>query len=161
MKRILTGLGLGGAILIGALALSGGSIPGFRASAAGGQLLAYDNPKVVSLGQAVYAENCASCHGADLRGQGNWRERDSDGYLPAPPHDASGHTWHHPDEQLIDLTTRGTAAVVGGGYESRMPGFGDLLSEEEIKASLAYIKSTWPAEIIETHNEINQRFADQ
>ena len=28
---------------------------------------------VVDLGRAVYAENCASCHGVALEGQANWQ----------------------------------------------------------------------------------------
>jgi mono/diheme cytochrome c family protein len=75
--------------------------------------------------------------------------------LPAPPHDASGHTWHHPDRVLFDITKRGTAAVVGGGYESGMPGFGGTLTDAEIRATLAYIKSTWPRRVRETHDRIN------
>lgn len=117
--------------------------------------LPWDDPAEVARGAELYAENCASCHGAELEGEPNWRQRDAEGYLPAPPHDASGHTWHHPDEQLITITRLGTEAVVGGGYRSRMPGFVDVLDEAEIRAVLAYIKSTWPAEVIETHNEIN------
>jgi mono/diheme cytochrome c family protein len=65
------------------------------------------------------------------------------GRLPAPPHDASGHTWHHPDGVLFRIVKQGIEAV-GGGYESDMPGFGDILSDAEIAAALAYIKSTWP-----------------
>lgn len=38
----------------------------------------------------------------------------------------------------------GPAAVVGGGYQSDMPGFGNVLTDEEIRAVLAFIKSTWP-----------------
>ena len=117
--------------------------------------LPWDDPAEVARGAALYAENCASCHGAALEGEPNWRQRDGEGYLPAPPHDASGHTWHHPDEQLITITRLGTEAVVGGGYRSRMPGFADVLDEAEIRAVLAYIKSTWPTEVIKTHNEIN------
>jgi mono/diheme cytochrome c family protein len=64
--------------------------------------------------------------------------------MPAPPHDASGHTWHHPDGVLFRITKEGPAAVVGGGYESDMPGFGDILGDEDIRAVLAFIKSTWP-----------------
>ena len=56
----------------------------------------------------------------------------------------SGHTWHHPDEVLFRIVREGTAAVVGGGYESDMPGFADVLSDAEIRAVLDYIKSTWP-----------------
>jgi mono/diheme cytochrome c family protein len=95
-------------------------------------------------GAALYAEHCASCHGADLKGQPNWREPGPDGRLPAPPHDASGHTWHHSDALLVRIIRDGTAAVVGGGYESDMPGFGDVLSEADITAILDFLKSRWP-----------------
>jgi mono/diheme cytochrome c family protein len=64
--------------------------------------------------------------------------------LPAPPHDASGHTWHHGDAVLFRITKEGPAAVVGGGYRSAMPGFADVLSDEDIWAVLAFIRSTWP-----------------
>ena len=55
----------------------------------------------VAEGRAVYAAQCASCHGANLEGQPDWRVRLPNGRLPAPPHDASGHTWHHPDKALF------------------------------------------------------------
>jgi mono/diheme cytochrome c family protein len=95
-------------------------------------------------GAALYVEHCAACHGPELEGQPDWRSPLPSGRLPAPPHDASGHTWHHSDAVLFRVVKEGTAAVVGGGYESDMPGFGDLLSDAEIRDVLAYIKSTWP-----------------
>ncbi|RSK32311.1 c-type cytochrome [Rhodovulum iodosum] len=95
-------------------------------------------------GQAIYAQACASCHGAALEGQIDWRSRGPDGRLPAPPHDATGHTWHHSDRVLLDITMRGTAAVVGGGYESNMPGFADIYSEDELRDVLEWIKTQWP-----------------
>jgi mono/diheme cytochrome c family protein len=98
----------------------------------------------VGRGRRIYAEHCASCHGANLEGQPEWRSRRSDGRLPAPPHDASGHTWHHPDGVLFRITKHGPAAIVGEGYESDMPGFAGVLSDAEIRAALAFIKSTWP-----------------
>ncbi|WP_299566745.1 cytochrome c [uncultured Sulfitobacter sp.] len=98
-------------------------------------------------GERLYQENCASCHGANLEGQPDWRSRLANGRLPAPPHDASGHTWHHTDRVLVDIVKRGTAAIVGNGYESDMPGFDGVLTGEEITAIIDYIKSTWPDRI--------------
>ncbi len=97
----------------------------------------------VALGAEVYAGHCASCHGMELEGQPNWRERLPSGRLPAPPHDASGHTWHHPDAVLFSITRDGLGAIVPG-YESDMPAFGGVLSDAEIRAVLAFIKSRWP-----------------
>ena len=95
-------------------------------------------------GAVVYADYCASCHGANLEGQPNWRSRMPNGKLPAPPHDATGHTWHHPDRQLFAITKYGSAAIIGNNYESDMAGFGESLSDDEIWDVLAYIKSQWP-----------------
>lgn len=63
--------------------------------------------------------------------------------MPAPPHDERGHTWHHSDRELFTITKRGVGGVVAG-YESDMPAYGDVLSDDEIAAVLAFIKSTWP-----------------
>jgi len=97
----------------------------------------------LALGQELYAETCASCHGANLEGQPDWRRRNENGRMPAPPHDATGHTWHHADRQLFTITKLGVGAIVPG-YESDMPAFEGILSDDEIAAVLAYIKSTWP-----------------
>ena len=105
-----------------------------------------DDPAQVALGRRIYAERCATCHGANLEGQPNWMVRKPNGRLPAPPHDASGHTWHHPDHQLIVLTKKGLSAVVPG-YESDMPAFEGVLTDEQIAAVLAFIESNWPSEI--------------
>ncbi|MBT5414832.1 MAG: cytochrome c [Rhodospirillaceae bacterium] len=98
-------------------------------------------------GARVYAEYCASCHGANLEGEANWRTRKPDGRLPAPPQDATGHTWHHPDAVLFEIVKQGTEALAPPGYKSDMPGFADSLSDAEIHDVLAYIRSRWPAEI--------------
>ena len=98
----------------------------------------------VSAGGKLYAQHCASCHGAKLEGQPNWRQRLPNGRLPAPPHDESGHTWHHPDSVLFEITKRGLVPPYAPkGYESDMPAFGEKLTDEEIWAVLAYIKSHW------------------
>ncbi len=105
------------------------------------------DPELVARGSVVYAESCASCHGPNLEGQPNWREKNAEGKLPASPHDETGHTWHHGDAQLFDITKRGTEAIVGGDYESDMRGFADELDDSDIWAVLAFIKSQWPQDI--------------
>ena len=98
----------------------------------------------VALGERLYAQQCASCHGANLEGQPNWRSRLPNGRLPAPPHDETGHTWHHPDRLLFAITKEGLVPPhAPAGYESDMPGFAGKLSDDEIWAVLAFIKSRW------------------
>jgi len=97
----------------------------------------------VSEGRALYAANCASCHGANLEGQADWMKRLPNGRLPAPPHDEAGHTWHHSDKQLFTIVKEGLATIAPG-YESDMPVFKEVLTDEQIVAVLTYIKSTWP-----------------
>ena len=111
----------------------------------------------VVIGRQLYDAHCAACHGADLEGEPNWRQRKPDGTLPAPPHDATGHTWHHPDQQLFAITKFGTAALIGPEYQSTMRGFGDELSDAEIWAVLDYIRSRWPDEIRRRQAEITAR----
>jgi mono/diheme cytochrome c family protein len=111
----------------------------------------------IALGRDIYAKSCAACHGANLEGQPDWKRLLPSGRLPAPPHDASGHTWHHPDGVLLRITKEGPAAIVGGSYESDMPGFKDKLSDDEIRAVLAYIKSTWPERERRYQQEMSRR----
>lgn len=102
-------------------------------------------------GKLLYKEHCASCHGAALEGQPNWRKIGKDGLLPAPPHDRTGHTWHHDNALLFDYTKLGGKALMAArgvtGFKSGMEGFGDVLTDAEIWDILAYIRSTWPARI--------------
>ena len=107
------------------------------------------DPELVALGAAVYGEHCAVCHGINLEGEPDWQRRRADGTLPAPPHDETGHTWHHSDELLFRLTRDGLGAIAGDDYASTMPAYAGILSDREIWAVLAYIKSRWPAEIQE------------
>ncbi|MCB1355320.1 MAG: cytochrome c [Maritimibacter sp.] len=102
----------------------------------------------IDAGAVLYAENCASCHGENLEGQPDWQLSNDDGTLPAPPHDQTGHTWHHGDALLFDYTKQGgqAAMAVRGvtGFTSGMPAFGETLSDQDIWNILAFIKSTWP-----------------
>jgi mono/diheme cytochrome c family protein len=99
-------------------------------------------------GEAIYKAECASCHGAQLQGQPEWRTRRADGKLPAPPHDANGHTWHHTTEQLVAIVKFGMVPPQAPeGYVSDMPAFGRNLTDRQIRNVLAYIESRWPPEI--------------
>ena len=107
------------------------------------------NAEQVALGRAVYGQHCASCHGAKLEGQPDWRHRKPNGRLPAPPHDMTGHTWEHPDEILFKVTKYGVKPLVSAQYETDMAGFAGVLSDAEIWAVIAYIKSAWSPAILE------------
>ena len=148
--------------LAGALALALIGMLIFRPGAWGERAdltLQPDNRQVVALGERIYVRECASCHGANLEGEEGWQRRLPNGRLPAPPHDETGHTWHHPDDVLFRLTKDGPAAMAGGGYESDMPAYAGVLSDAEIIAVLSYIKSTWPEEIRARHDQMNERRA--
>ena len=112
------------------------------------------NEMLTTLGKGIYDQHCASCHGVNLEGEPNWWKQKPDGKMPAPPHDQTGHTWHHSDKVLFDLTKHGLAALIGSDYPTDMPIYAEILSDEEIWAVLVYIKSTWPAEIQEIQSQI-------
>ena len=116
-----------------------------------------DDLSVVKIGKFIYAKNCASCHGVALKGQANWKQRDTEGYMPAPPHDMSGHTWHHVDSYLFKMTKYGIEEMIGKKYSNNMPAYENVLTDDEIIAVLSYIKSTWPGRIQRQHNQMNAR----
>lgn len=70
---------------------------------------------------------------------------------------ASGHTWHHPDEVLFGITKHGLVPgkFAPPKYESDMPAYAAALTDEEIWAVLAYIKSSWPEKIRAAQREID------
>lgn len=120
-------------------------------------LLRPGDPQVVAAGARIYAAQCASCHGSDLAGEPDWQTRDADGFLPAPPHDETGHTWHHPDELLFRITKHGVAEAANlEGYQTKMPAYDGILNDEEIISVLSYIKAQWPAEVRERHDRMNE-----
>jgi mono/diheme cytochrome c family protein len=125
------------------------------------QASASNDADTLALGEQVYKSQCAVCHGVNLEGQANWRQRKPDGKLPAPPHDASGHTWHHDDETLFALTKYGLSALVGRSIPTDMPAYEGVLSDEQIRAALAYIKSRWPEDIRRRQDEMNRRATEE
>ena len=156
MKRLRTPLATAAIaiIAIAVIAIASLVAPSWNASA---QTASEDLPIMpetvdLSQGATLYAENCAACHGAELEGQPDWRSPGPDGILPAPPHDDTGHTWHHSDAVLYNPPALGgeeVMACMGLPFDSGMPGFADILTPQEIWNILAYIQSTWPDRIQE------------
>lgn len=97
----------------------------------------------LSPGQANYVTHCASCHGVNGEGQPNWLIPGEGGVLLAPPHDNFGHTWHHGDGYLFQVTKRGGAAFAMPGRPSGMPGFDMQMTDREIVEVIEYIKGFW------------------
>lgn len=91
-------------------------------------------------GEVIYVRECAACHGRYGEGNPEWKVPLPDGGLRPPPHDATGHTWHHPDTDLARIVAEGSLVVAP---DSRMPAFGDRLTEAEVASVLAYIKTLW------------------
>jgi len=96
----------------------------------------------VARGAELYAENCAACHGANMQGAPDWKRRLPDDSLPPPPHDDSGHTWHHPDRLLLEIITAGGDP----DFNSKMPAFGAKLTAREMGSILEFIKNSWDRE---------------
>lgn len=155
-QRKLT-FGVVGVVILGAAAILYSTI---RPS--GPAFIDPADQSLVIQGKAIYANNCAACHGESLQGQPNWRERMPNGRLPAPPHDKTGHTWHHPDGMLVDMVRNGLVPgkTAPPGYVSDMPAYRDILSDQEIIAVLAYIKSTWPPKVLQAQKEVTLQRQD-
>jgi mono/diheme cytochrome c family protein len=93
----------------------------------------------VARGAELYATNCGACHGPELQGASDWKRSLPDGSLPPPPHDSSGHTWHHPDGLLLEIIANGG----GPALNSKMPAFQEKLTPDEMRSILEFIKSKW------------------
>jgi len=97
-------------------------------------------------GKPVYEQRCASCHG--------------DATTPpplkaAPSHGADGHTWHHQDRLLVQWVLDGVPLA------TVMPKWRGTLTEEEVRAVVAYIKSFWPEEIRQRQIEGSAEYEKQ
>lgn len=96
----------------------------------------------VAEGRALYARNCAVCHGADLEGAPDWRPTLA-GVAP-PPHTADGPAARRGDAFLLAVVREGSAAVHGDRNRDGMPGFSGLLDNRQIHSVVAFLKTRWP-----------------
>ncbi len=111
-------------------------------------------------GEILYQDNCAACHGANLAGQPDWQTPNSDGTLPAPPHDVTGHTWHHDNVLLFDyVKLGGQGALAARGitdFQSGMPAFDGVITDEDIWDILGFIRSRWPKRVQDIQTSRNR-----
>lgn len=102
--------------------------------------------ELVAQGEAIYEARCIFCHGNQ---QGEGRSRG------APPHNQAGHTWHHPDRLLFQWV------LDGPPLRTAMPTFRGTLSEEEVRAVIAYIKTMWPEDVRRNQIEFSRVYEEQ
>ena len=117
------------------------------------------NNQQVKRGKMIYMRFCSLCHGRNLEGQSQWHVPKPDGKMPAPPHDETGHTWHHADIVLFNITKFGLVPPhAPKDYRSDMPAWKETLTDEDIWAVLAFIKSRWPKENLEFQQKITKDY---
>ncbi|MBL8161002.1 MAG: cytochrome c [Anaerolineae bacterium] len=110
----------------------------------------------IAQGEAVYQQYCAACHGVNAEGQfpAAPLQPDSTGRYGAPPHNETGHTWHHSDVLLLRYLREGGFADPKRFYQ--MPSFGAVLTEEQMLHVIAYIKTLWTPE-----QRVRQRYVTE
>jgi alcohol dehydrogenase (quinone), cytochrome c subunit len=86
-------------------------------------------------GAHTYATRCASCHGADGKGQPEWM----------PPLAGATSALVKETASAINITLNGAQRVVAAGVPDayRMPAFREQLSDQEIADVLTYVRGTW------------------
>ncbi|MGH2562031.1 MAG: c-type cytochrome [Thermomicrobiales bacterium] len=154
--RLATLVAIGLIVVVAAGWFAMGPLTGGDPTAGPAPLPTLDSDQVV-LGRQIYLQNCAACHGASAEGVPNWQQPDARGNLPPPPHDDSGHTWRHGDAELREIIRDGLRDVFNKTPELTMPPFKERLSDEEIAAVIAYVKSLWSPEHRRYQEEQNQR----
>ena len=100
----------------------------------------------VAAGRRAYAEHCAVCHGARGEGAPDWARPNAYGEVPAPPHNARGHTWKHSDAMLYRIVQDGWRDPFNKTDTLTMPAFKGRLSHADTIAILAYLKTLWTSE---------------
>lgn len=120
----------------------------FVAAIAGQAMLISDaRPAVVGgtfdKGRAIYEKFCASCHGVSGDGEKEWQRRNGFGELPAPPHDATGHTWKHADGMLYRIVRDGWRDPFNKSHRLTMPAYKNVLEPGEIRDVINFLKTMW------------------
>jgi copper transport protein len=128
-RKESSGLGVA-AVLLGVILLFQARIDPILANAGGDSAIDSTDIAMVERGEEVYIQQCLSCHGPELRGDGPA----SEGMEPPPADFSQPHTMVHSDEDLIYW-------VRNGKQGTAMPGFQDTLSDQEIRDVLSYVEA--------------------
>jgi len=102
-------------------------------------------PDPVEVGQKVYLQLCAQCHGEQGEGYAN--------ELAAPALDSSEHAFHHANQEIY-------AVIVNGkqGLGRQMPPYGDQLTGDEACSLIAYLHTLWLPEHLAFQQEVTSRW---
>ena len=119
------------------------------------------DPLAASDGYFLYLDHCAACHGASLEGKEGWASSQGSDQPLAPAHDDSGHTWHHSDDELFEMTKFGfDRLMVWEDGRSGMPGYQDVLSDDEILSILVFIKGSWSPQSRAWQDQVNKLYKE-
>lgn len=113
-----------------------------------------DDPDTLAMGERLYRQNCATCHGGDAQGENPFSpgggRKPGGGYI-APALNGSAHTWHHPPEALYRMVSEGSPV-----QDSPMRGWEGRMSDEEINSVLSYVRSLWPEGIRRRYDRMHR-----
>lgn len=100
---------------------------------------------VLIKGEETYNLVCAHCHGYEGEGQlaSTIENTLALGMNTVPPANSTGHMWQHPDQLLIRVVQEGIQNPLD---QFPMAAFSPGLSEDDIRAVLAYIRLWWTDE---------------
>lgn len=121
---------------------SGKAVTSSPSKPASAKVSRWYGPERVERGAKVFAANCAICHGKKANGYFSWQTRGPDGKFPPPPLNGTGHAWHHPLNALVTQVKFGAQNEQG-----KMPGFGQVLTDEEILDAIAWFQDLWSDEL--------------
>lgn len=108
-------------------------------SSAFGETARWYSVDQVTLGQKIFKQKCAKCHGENAEGEPDWRRVDENGDFPPPPLNGDAYAWHYSLDELRQQIQIGSDMNVGD-----MPAFQKKLSAAEIDAVIAFFQSKWP-----------------
>lgn len=143
---------LAAAIVIGGI-ITGATLAWERFTSSTAVSADHTNAALVGLGHTLYDQQCAYCHGVDLKGKPGWDGDYPSGGRPALPLDGTAPIWRLSDTDMFDVTKYGGQPFSPPVYKNDMPAFEDQLADADIWAILAYVKSHWSEEV---HNRQTQ-----